>query len=89
MSLYFHGEIEKKWTTSWQNQQNGCAPSEDLDQLGDPPSLIRFSTYVQWVAKDPSFLHADSEDSDQTGQMPRLVWVLNGHTKCHAILLGL
>ena len=25
---------------------------------------------AQWVAKDPSFLHADSENSDQTGQMP-------------------
>ena len=27
---------------------------------------------AQWVAKDLSFLRADSEDSDQTGQMPRL-----------------
>ena len=26
---------------------------------------------TQWVAKDPSFLHAVSEDSDQTGWMPR------------------
>ena len=26
---------------------------------------------VLWVAKDPSFLHADSEDSDQTGRMIR------------------
>ena len=26
-----------------------------------------------WVAKDPSFLHADSEDSDQTGQLPMLI----------------
>ena len=25
----------------WQNQQNECAPSEDLDQPGHPPSLIR------------------------------------------------
>ena len=42
-----------------------CAPSEDLDQPGHPPS--------QWVAEDPMFLHADSEDSDQTGRMPRLI----------------
>ena len=28
---------------------------------------------AQWEAKDPSVLHADSEDSDQTGQMPRLI----------------
>ena len=38
------------------------------DQPGHPPSLIS-----QWVAEDPVFLHADSEDSDQTGQMPRLI----------------
>ena len=30
----------KKWAASWQNQQSGCAPSEDADQPGHPPSLI-------------------------------------------------
>ena len=35
---------------------------------------------AQWVAKDPRFLHADSEDPDQTGLMPRLIWVFVGHT---------
>ena len=34
----------------------------------------------QWVAKETSFLHADSEDSDQTGRMPRLIWVFAGRT---------
>ena len=34
---------------------------------------IRCSLCAEWVAKDPSFLHADSEDSDQTGRMPRLI----------------
>ena len=29
------------WATSRQNQQNDCAPSEDSDQPGHPPSLIR------------------------------------------------
>ena len=29
------------WAATWQNQQNGCAPSEDSDQPGHPPSLIR------------------------------------------------
>ena len=42
-----------------------CAPSEDSDQPGHPPS--------QWVAEDPMFLHADSEDSDQTGRMSMLI----------------
>ena len=31
-----------------------------------------------WVAKDPSFLHADSEGSDQTRRMPRLIRVFAG-----------
>ena len=35
---------------------------------------------TQWVAKGPSSLHADSEDSDQTGKMPRLIWVFAGCT---------
>ena len=30
-----------KWAATWQNQENGCAPSEDSDQPGHPPSLIR------------------------------------------------
>ena len=63
------------WATSWQNQQNDCAPSEDSVQPGHPPSLIRVLAVLQWVAKDLSFLHADSEDTDQTGQMLRLIWV--------------
>ena len=29
------------WATTWQNQQNECAPNEDSDQPGHPPSLIR------------------------------------------------
>ena len=29
------------WAASWQNQRNDCAPSEDSDQPGHPPSLIR------------------------------------------------
>ena len=50
-----------------------CAPSGDSDQPGHPPSLIRVFACAHWVAKDPSFLHADNEDSDQTGRMPRLI----------------
>ena len=46
-----------------------CAPSKDSDQPGHPPSLIRVFAGTQWVAKVQSFLHADSEDSDQAGQI--------------------
>ena len=33
-----------------------------------------------WVTKDPMLPHADSEDSDPTGQMPRLIRVFAGRT---------
>ena len=42
-----------------------CAPSEDSDQPGQS------SLCAQWVANDPSFLHADNEYSDQTGRRIR------------------
>ena len=29
------------WAATWQNQQSVCAPSEDSDQSGHPPRLIR------------------------------------------------
>ena len=29
------------WATTWQTQQNECAPSEASDQPGHPPNLIR------------------------------------------------
>ena len=41
---------------------------------------------AQWVAKDPSFLHADSADSDQTGRMPRLIWVFAERTSILLVL---
>ena len=36
--------------------------------LGIRPVSSESSLCAQWVAKDPSFLHANSEDSDQTGR---------------------
>ena len=62
------------WAATRQSQQNECAPSEDSDQPGHPPSLIRVFACAQWVAKDPSFLHADSEDSDQPGHRQWRLW---------------
>ena len=38
------------------------------------------SLCAKWVAEGPRFLHVDSEDSDQTGRMPRLIWVFGGRT---------
>ena len=42
------------------------------------------SLCAQWVAKDPNFLHVDSEDSDQTERMPRLIRVFARCT-CHFV----
>ena len=38
-----------------------CASSEEI-RLGTCPVWSEFLLCAQWVAKDPNFLHADSED---------------------------
>ena len=80
------GQVQRlTWTASWQNQQSECAHSENLQvSLGIRPVWTYSSLCTQWVAKDPSFLHADSKDSEQTGRMPRLIWVFAGRT-CHFV----
>ena len=55
-------------------------PAKTQISLGIRPVWSESWLCTQWVAKDPSFLHADSEDSDQTGRMPRLIWVFAGRT---------
>ena len=55
-------------------------PAKTQISLGIRPVWSESSLCAQWVAKGPSFLHADSEDSDQTGLMPRLIWVFAGRT---------
>ena len=59
-------------------------PAKTQISLGIRPVWSESSLCAQWVAKDPSFLHADSEDSDQTGRMPRLIWVFAGRI-CHFV----
>ena len=57
--LVYHSVIKIEhvnWAASWQNQQCGCAPSEDSDQPGHPPSLIRvFAVRMKkaWVLSYP------------------------------------
>ena len=46
-------------------------PEETQISLGIRPVWSVPSLCAQWVAKDPMLLHADSEDYDQTGRMPR------------------
>ena len=44
------------WAVTWQNQQSDCGPSEDSDQPGHLPSLIRvFAVHMKkpWVLSYP------------------------------------
>ena len=53
------------------------------DQPGHLPSLIRVLNcllHTLWVAYDPKLLPAGSEDSHQTGWLPRLIPVFTGCT---------
>ena len=64
-------------------EQNDCAPSERSAWASAQPDQ-ESSLCALWVANDPSFLHADSDDSDQTRLIPRLIWVFDGRT-CHFV----
>ena len=56
---YFYWDFwtkESIWAATWQNKQSDCAPSEDSDQPGHPPSLIRvFAVRMKkaWVLSYP------------------------------------
>ena len=65
------------------NKMTVC-PAKTEISLGLRPVWSESLLCAQWVAKDSRFLHADSEDSDQTGQIPRLIRVFAGHT-CHFV----
>ena len=45
---------EDKWAATWQNQQCGCAPSEDSDKPGHSPGLIKvFRMKKPWILSYP------------------------------------
>ena len=87
----FYGNI---WATPRQNQQHDPCAQRRLRSAWASSKTYQSSLSAwrhfwsslcaQWVAEDPSFLHADSEESDQTGRMPRLIWVFAGRT-CHFV----
>ena len=64
------------------NKMTVCQAKTQIS-LGIRPVWSESSLCTQWVAKDPSFLHADSEDSDQTG----LIWGFVGRTVILLVLL--
>ena len=50
------------WATSWQNKQNDMCAQQTQISLGIRQVGSESSLCTQWIAKNPSFLHADSED---------------------------
>ena len=72
----------------WHDKTNKMSvrPAKTQISLGIRPVWSVFTVRSNWVAKDQNFLHVDSVDFDQTGRMPRLIWVFAG---CTLILLVL
>ena len=48
-------------------------PAKTQISLGICPVRSESLLCAQWLAKDPTFLHENSEDTDQTGRMPRMI----------------
>ena len=65
--------IHLKRAASCQNQQNDMCAQRRLRSAWASAQSDQSSLYAHWVAKDPMFLSADSEVSDQTGRMARLI----------------
>ena len=59
-------------------------PAKIQISLGIRPVWSEALMGAQWVAKDQSIPHVDNEDSDQTGRVPRLIYVFAGCT-CHFV----
>ena len=68
----------ENWAASWQNHQNDLCTQRKLQSALASAQSDQSSQCAQWVAEFPMFLYANSKDSDQTGRMPRLIWVFTG-----------
>ena len=76
----FSIDVRHKGAASCQNQQNDLCAQQGLRSAWASTQSDQSSQCAQWVAKVPMFLHGDREDSDQTGWMPKLIWVFAGRT---------
>ena len=63
-SIIYHPTII--WACAWQNQQNGQRAQLRLRSAWTSTLFDQSLLCTQWVAIKPTFLYADSEDSDQT-----------------------
>ena len=73
--------FQVKWAATWQNQQSDCASSEDSDQPGHPPTLIRvFAVRMKkpWALTYP--LSAQRRLRSDVKTLISLIWVFPGRT---------
>ena len=93
---FFYPSSNSKFETSssyWRHRSKGQLSLERIRQL-----LLCWVVHLSRLRTKPTkwhvrraktqislgFLHADSEDSNQIGRMPRLIWVFTGRT-CHFV----
>ena len=77
---YYYDDLINKWAATWQNKQNEVRPAKTQTSLGIHPVWSE-SWLSAWRKLGSLATHwAHSEDSDQTGRMPRLIWVFAGCT---------
>ena len=75
-----------KWAASWQNQKSGMCAQRKLRSAWAPAQSDQSLCCPHEETLDPQLPthRAHCEDSDQTGRMPRLIWVSAGRT-CHFV----
>ena len=64
-------------------------PEKTQISLGIRPVWSESSLCAHWVAKDPRYLYADSEDPDQIGWLPRLIWLFAGRISIKTYVVGI
>ena len=77
------------WAKARQNKQYDLWAQQRLISAWAFAQSDQSSLYALRIAKDLWLLYVDSEDSDQTGQMPRLIQVFagcTGHFVCFVML---
>ena len=59
-----------RWAATWQNQQSDCAPSEDSDQPGHPPSLISLRCALNGYLRIQAFFMRTAKTLIRLGGCP-------------------
>ena len=68
------------WAAARQNQQYGRCAHRRLRSARASAQSDQSSLFLQWEARNLMLLHADSDVSDQTGRVSKLIHVFAGRT---------